>query len=175
MSRLEPENNAHVVVRAFERVRSARRLVVVGDAPYAGAYIREVRSTGDGRILFPGAVYGEGYRELMAHAFCYVHATEVGGSHPALIEAMGQGSLIVANGTPENEEVLGGAGLLYRRNDDEDLARRLQSVEDTPEEFASLRQQAQERARTDYAWDGVVDAYERLLASLAETPRAAAR
>ena len=35
VSRLEPENNAHLVVEAFEKVKTSKRLVVVGDAPYA--------------------------------------------------------------------------------------------------------------------------------------------
>ena len=40
----------------------------------------------------PGAIYGPGYHELQSHCFAYIHATEVGGTHPALIEAMGRGA-----------------------------------------------------------------------------------
>jgi glycosyltransferase involved in cell wall biosynthesis len=166
VSRFEPENNVHLVVAAFEQIRTRKRLVAVGDAPYSGDYIREVKSTRDPRILFPGAIYGAPYRELMAHAFCYIHATEVGGSHPALIEAMGQKALIVANGTPENSEVLADAGILYNRNDAADLARRLQEIEERPETFEPLKQAAFARAQAHYSWDSVVTAYERLLTSV---------
>jgi glycosyltransferase involved in cell wall biosynthesis len=166
VSRLEPENNAHLVIRAFERVQTARRLVLVGDAPYAADYIRELRKTRDPRISFPGAIYGEGYRELMANAFCYIHATEVGGTHPALIEAMGLGSLIVANETPENCEVLGDAGILYRKNDLEDLARCLQIVADGPARYAGLRQAARARTEENYSWPSIVTRYEQLFAGL---------
>lgn len=166
VSRLEPENNAHVVVRAFEKVQTDRRLAVVGDAPYSARYIRELKQTRDQRVLFPGAIYGTGYWELLANAFCYIHATEVGGTHPALIEAMGQGNIIVANGTPENSEVLGGAGILYRKNDAEDLARCLQEIADFPEKHESLRQAARDRARAHYCWDDVVSQYERFFTSL---------
>jgi len=166
VSRLEPENNAHRVVRAFEQVHTSRRLLVVGDAPYAPRYIRELKKTGDARVLFPGAIYGQGYRELQANAFCYVHATEVGGTHPALIEAMGIGNIIVANGTPENAEVLGNAGILYRKNDVDDLTRILQEVEDNPGAFTTLAQAARERARAIYNWDRVVTQYEDLFARL---------
>jgi glycosyltransferase involved in cell wall biosynthesis len=168
VSRLEPENNAHVVVRAFGKVQTSRRLAVVGDAPYSARYIRELKRTRDQRILFPGAVYGTGYWELLANAFCYIHATEVGGTHPALIEAMGQGNIIVANGTPENTEVLGGAGIVYRKNDAEHLARCLQDIVDFPEKYESLGQAARDRARAHYSWDDVVSQYERLFAHLAE-------
>lgn len=166
VSRLEPENNAHRVVAAFERVKTDKRLVIVGDAPYAASYIRNLKSTCDTRILFPGAIFGTGYRELLAHAFCYIHATEVGGTHPALIEAMGQGNLVVANHTPENAEVLGNAGVLYRKNDIGDLAERLQNVNDDPAAFTPLRQAAQSRIRECYSWPGVVARYLDLFDSL---------
>jgi glycosyltransferase involved in cell wall biosynthesis len=167
VSRFEPENNAHLVVQAFERVRTSKRLVVVGDAPYARDYVARVRATRDPRILFPGAIYGAGYRQLQAHAFCYIHATEVGGTHPALIEAMGQGNLVVANGTPENCEVLRDVGLTYRKNDVEDLARRLQEVADCPESYSALKAAALERARAEYSWDAVIGRYEELFKRLA--------
>lgn len=173
VSRFEPENNAHRVVQAFETVKTSKQLVVVGDAPYAAGYVRKVRATRDSRIHLPGAVYGTAYRQLQANAFCYVHATEVGGSHPALIEAMGQGNIIIANGTPENSEVLGDAGLLYRKNDVEDLARCMQEVADNPERYAGLRAAALRRARAAYSWESVIDAYEKLFVKLASPSVAA--
>ncbi len=169
VSRLEPENNAHLVVEAFERIKSSRRLIVVGDAPYSEEYIRRVRSSHDPRIIFPGAIYGEGYRQLQSCACCYIHATEVGGTHPALIEAMGQGNLIIANDTPENAEVLGNAGLFYRKNSVDNLVQCLQAVEDVPEKYADLKTAALERARSLYSWDSVVDRYEQLFINLVDS------
>jgi len=168
VSRLEPENNAHLVVEAFERVQSSKRLIVVGDAPYAAEYIERVRSSRDPRIMFPGAIYGEGYHQLQSYAYCYIHATEVGGTHPALIEAMGQGSIIIANETPENAEVLGNAGLFYRRNNVDSLVQCLQAVEDCPEKYADFKTAALERARSVYSWDAVINRYEQLFLQLAK-------
>ena len=64
VSRLEPENNAHVVIDAFEKVETEKKLLIVGDAPYSRAYIERLKSTRDPRIRFAGAIYGVGYREL---------------------------------------------------------------------------------------------------------------
>jgi len=166
VSRLEPENNAHVVIGAFERLRTGRRLVLVGDAPYAAGYIASLHATRDPRILFPGAVYGERYRQLQAHAFCYIHATEVGGTHPALIEAMGQGNIVVVNDTPENREVVGDAGVLYARNSADALRQRLQDIVDRPGEYAALKAAAAGRVRDRYSWNSVIDEYERLFRRL---------
>ncbi len=162
VSRLEPENNAHLVVQAFEKVKSSKRLLILGDAPYSEEYIRRLRETRDPRIIFPGAIYGSGYRQLLANAFCYIHATEVGGTHPALIEAMGQGNIVIANGTDENIEVLDGAGIVYKKNDLKDLTRCLQAVADRPHYFTELASAALDRARTHYSWDSVIQKYEQL-------------
>ena len=44
VSRLEPENNAAMVIEAFRRVRTPHKLLVVGDAPYAHEYIKRLRA-----------------------------------------------------------------------------------------------------------------------------------
>jgi glycosyltransferase involved in cell wall biosynthesis len=165
VSRMEPENNALMVRRAFEDTKAGMKLVLVGDAPYAGEYIRQVKATNDPRIVIPGAIYGQGYKELQSHCFAYIHATEVGGTHPALIEAMGRGALSIYYDTPENAEVAAGAAIPF----DRDLREKIESVLSMPEaERNAWRGKAQQRVRERYSWDAVTTAYEKLFAELAE-------
>src|SRR5262249_56634304 len=112
-ARREPENNADALARAYREVPGSVPLVIVGDAPYARDYIARVKAEADGRVLFPGAIYGEGYRQLLANAAIYVQATEVGGTHPALVEALGFGRVVCFHSSPENEEVASGAALPF--------------------------------------------------------------
>jgi glycosyltransferase involved in cell wall biosynthesis len=165
VSRMEPENNALLVRQAFERVETPFKLALVGDAPYAAGYIRQVRDTQDPRVVLPGSIYGQGYHELGSHCLAYIHATEVGGTHPALIEAMGRGALTLYLDTLENAEVAGGAGLAF---EPENLDQVLRRVLEMPEsERNEWRARAMERVRTRYSWDAVTDAYEKLLTELA--------
>jgi glycosyltransferase involved in cell wall biosynthesis len=163
VSRLEPENNADAVVRAYRDVPGEIPLVVVGDAPYASGYIARVKALADPRVKFPGAIYGEGYRQLLSSAGVYVHATEVGGTHPALVEALGYGRLVVYNATPENEEVAGGAALTFDVHRPETLTRLLAQVLDDPGSWSVWKERARERTRTRYRWDDVADRYEAVL------------
>jgi glycosyltransferase involved in cell wall biosynthesis len=164
VSRMEPENNALLVREAFEKIGGATKLALIGDAPYAAEYIAQVRNTSDPRVVIPGAIYGPGYHELGSHCFAYIHATEVGGTHPALIEAMGRGALTLYLDTPENREVAGGAALPFTH---ENLASVLQSALDMPESERDVwRARATERVRDRYSWDAVTDAYEKLLTEL---------
>jgi glycosyltransferase involved in cell wall biosynthesis len=158
VSRLEPENNAHIVIEAYRSVRTEVPLAIVGDAPYAEAYIASLRQTNDARVRFLGAIYGNGYRVLQSNALVYVQATEVGGTHPALVEAMGAGNAIVANDVPEHRETLGDAGLYYAGH--EALAARLQELLDDDKTLERFRTAARTRAATTYSWDRITDDYE---------------
>lgn len=114
VSRFEPENNPDRVAAAWVRSATTRRLVMLGGAPYAPGLTREVHDIADDRVILPGPIYGEGYRQLLFNCRLYIHATEVGGTHPALIEAMGAGRPVVVYDTPENREVTGSSVLLFR-------------------------------------------------------------
>ena len=161
VSRLEPENNAHLVIEAYLQSSCEVPLLVVGDAPYSRSYIRKLRDmAGRGNVVLPGAIYGRGYRELLTHCRCFVQATEVGGTHPALIEAMGAGCIVLVNHTPENAEVVADCGLLYAFNDRSELATLLSQVGLDPGPYRVLGRRAQERIMRHYNWDQVVSEYE---------------
>jgi glycosyltransferase involved in cell wall biosynthesis len=164
VSRMEPENNALAVREAFEKVGGLARLALIGDAPYAQEYIQKVRATRDPRVDMPGAIYGAGYHELLSNCLAYIHATEVGGTHPALIEAMGRGALVLYLNTPENAEVAEGAGIAFEFAD---LAQKLGEVlVMSSQERAEWGRRAAERVAERYGWEAVTDQYETLLVGL---------
>ena len=115
---------------ARERVETDMKLAIIGDSPYAAEYIAKVRDTRDPRIVIPGAIYGQGYRELQSHCFAYIHATEVGGTHPALIESMGRGALTLYLYTAENHEVANSVGFPFERDTLADTIRRVIGMPD---------------------------------------------
>jgi glycosyltransferase involved in cell wall biosynthesis len=164
VTRFEPENNPLLVRQAFEAVDTDLELALIGDAPYAKDYIAQVRNTTDHRIHIPGAIYGEGYKVLQSHCFAYIHATEVGGTHPALIEAMGRGALILYLETPENTEVAGGVGIPFTAATLPAAIQQALSL--SPEDLAHRRSASLQRVRERYSWDVVTDQYEKLFREL---------
>ncbi len=167
VSRFEPENHPLEVVREYAGVAGDVPLVMVGDAPYATELVSAVRAAAarDPRVVMPGALYGTDYRTLQRNALVYVQATEVGGTHPALIEAMGSGGAVLANDTPENREV-GLDVVQFFRFGDGSLPGLIESAVCGHEELEPWRARARARAR-EYDWDAVADAYARLLGRLA--------
>jgi glycosyltransferase involved in cell wall biosynthesis len=163
VGRLVPENCAHHLVEAFRGLDTDLRCVIVGDAPYADAYIQELKASAGAQVVFTGYLFGEGYRELSSNAFAFVETSEVGGTHPALLEAMAFGNCVVVNDTPENLETVGEAGLSYRGEAGAaGLREVLKCLLDAPSQVETYRRLALARIAREYDWDRVTDQYEAL-------------
>lgn len=170
VSRMEPENNALLVAKAFAQTSIPQRLALVGGAPYAADYLRTVQSVADPRIVMPGGIYGQGYRELQSHCLAYVHATEVGGTHPALIEAMGRGAPTLYLATPENIEVAGDAGMPFSPSETALAGLIEKTAAMAPAELAEWGRRAEARTRSRYDWEQVAGQYEALLTAMIRRP-----
>ena len=147
------------------------KLVVVGGAPYASDYIERVRRAADPRVLFPGYIFGRGYWELQRGAYLFCTPTEVGGTHPVILEALAAGNCVLVNDYKPNAETVGEAGAYFAGDrGSEDLALQLERLLDDPETVAEYRKRAVKRAAL-YSWDAVTTAYEQLLEDLAGESR----
>jgi glycosyltransferase involved in cell wall biosynthesis len=175
VSRLEPENHADTVIEGYAAggglAGLGMPLVIVGDAPYASEFKARLVELGAQTpgVTFTGYIFGDGYAELQSNARMYIQATGVGGTHPALVEAMGRGACIIANDVPEHREVLGGAGRYYRRNDATDLGTILRDLAADDAARTALGAAAAERAQAEFSWDRVTDDYEALFARIRST------
>jgi glycosyltransferase involved in cell wall biosynthesis len=163
VSRLEPENNADVTLRAFADVATDKKLVIVGGGTHRSKFAATLQRTTDPRVIFPGPVHEPNrVRELYCGALAYVHGNEVGGTNPALLMAMGYGNCILALDVPYNAETVAGTALLFRK-DPADLAEQMRRVLRDPASAQRLGDAARARARAVYRWADVTDGYERLL------------
>jgi glycosyltransferase involved in cell wall biosynthesis len=171
VSRFEPENNPLEVVLAYEQIAGSGGrlpdLVMLGSASYARDLETELREHASDSILFPGALYGSDYRTLQRNALIYIQATEVGGTHPAMIEAMASGGCVLANDTPENREVGGDAAGYFSLRPSQTLSGTLSEYLSSPEMRERMRLAARARAGEKYGWTAVTDAYERLFTAIA--------
>ncbi len=117
VGRLEPENNPHLLVEAWARIDSkvtnGMKLAIIGGAPYASEYISVVRRAADPRVIFPGYVFGRGYWELQRNAYLFCAPTEVGGTHPVILEALVAGNCVLVNDYEPNAETVGEAGVYF--------------------------------------------------------------
>jgi glycosyltransferase involved in cell wall biosynthesis len=166
VARIEPENNADLILRAFAKVATEKKLAIVGSTNYRSRYFQELRRTADTRVRFLGGIYEPGHiEEIYANSYAYIHGHEVGGTNPALLHAMGCGCCVVALDVPFNREVVGDAGLLWSKSE-EGLRQRLEEALETPDLADALRAASGERVRAHYSWETIADEYDQFFRSL---------
>jgi len=147
VGRLIPEKGVHYLIDAYRQVETEFPLVIVGDNPYHPEYVQQLKDSADERVLFLGGEFGEAFWELCANCYVYVQPSEVEGTSPVVLSAMGCGRCVVVNGIRENLDTIGEAGLAFFRNDVSDLAGLLRGLLANPKWVRQLGAAAQARAR----------------------------
>jgi glycosyltransferase involved in cell wall biosynthesis len=174
VSRFVPENNLHIMLDAYERLSADVKLVVVGGTNHPTEYEAQLHQHQSNRIIFTGYMSDRAtLNELFCNCYAYLHGHSVGGTNPALLDALGCGCCILAVDTPFNAEVLanGRFGLLF----DAEVPAAAQAMERIladPRRASRLRALAPHRIRDAYNWDDIVHQYEILLKTVVSEPRA---
>ncbi len=173
VGRLVPENNAHLLVAAHSRLgRADWPLVVVGDAPYSKEYISGLKRAAGPEVRFPGYVFNPGYAELVHRAGVMCVPTEVGGTHPVVVESMAAGAPMLVSDHPPNLEATGDtADAFPLAGGAAALAEHLARLVDDPWRRARLGRAAAARAATRYSWAACAERYLALLRIVIERGR----
>jgi glycosyltransferase involved in cell wall biosynthesis len=162
VGRLGPEKGCHVMIEAFSRVKTAKKLVVVGSPHLNIAYEERLREMADDRVVFTGAIYGDLLTELWNGAYAVIHPSVTEGMSLSLLEAMAHGKCVIVSGIPENLEVVGEGALRFKVGDVDDLARVISEIEvdvDTVREFGA---KSVTRVKETFDWRKIVDSLERV-------------
>jgi glycosyltransferase involved in cell wall biosynthesis len=160
VGRLVPENNAHLLVEAHRHLDRDWPLVVVGDAPYAERYIADLKAAAGPDVRFPGYVFGDGYRELVHRCGVMCVPTEVGGTHPVIVEGMAAGACLVVSDRPPTVETVGDTAATFAlAGGTGALTGTLRALIDDPERRETLGAAAADRAADRYSWETCADRY----------------
>jgi len=176
LGRLSPEKNCHLLIQAYNQIKTDAKLVFAGGSSYCDSYIAKLRRHESANIRFLEWVAGEDFNELLTNAMLFVLPSDLEGLSLALLDAMGAGVCVLASDIPENCEVVQGAGFAFRAGDVDDLARMLWLLISNPEIREHAAASARKRVREKYLWDGISKQMEQVYARvLGESPRASTR
>jgi glycosyltransferase involved in cell wall biosynthesis len=133
VGRLTPEKQVDLLVRAFGRIETDLRLVIVGDSSYTDEYVADLRAlaAADKRVVMTGAVHGEPLAELLTNAYAFVSPSSLEGSPSTVLEAISAGLPIVASAIAPHAELLApadGAVQLHAVGSEESLVRSLREL-----------------------------------------------
>ena len=165
VSRMEPENNPELVLRAYQKLETDWPLVMVGGNSYDPQYDARLRALATPGVIFTGPVYGDRYWALQKNAGMFIFACEVGGVHPALVEAMAAARPVLYLDNESNRETANGCGIMFA-GDEDDLASKMSGLIADPARRSQIGQRAAAFARQHYSWEKIAQQYEELFLEL---------
>lgn len=165
VARFVPENTIQEFVEAAVRLAEDYDIVIVGSGAEGSPIQTQVRSLAESssRVQWLGHISDDRrLYSLWQHAGVYFHGHSVGGTNPALVQAMACGANVVARDTVYNREVLGEAGT-FTSSEPSAIEEQIRSMMTDRVTASRNRDLARRRAASDYAWSDVNAAYERVI------------
>lgn len=160
--RIEPENNVHIILEAFSKLRT-HPLVMVGNWNNS-SYGREVRERYRAckHLFLLDPIYDlSKLKTLRAHASCFIHGHSAGGTNPSLVEAMHFGKPVLAFDCNYNRSTTENKALYF--DGSESLQQLVNSLDEKVCEKVGL--DMREIANRRYTWEVVASQYFELIGS----------
>lgn len=159
LGRLVPEKRPELLIEAFKKLDTEKRLVIAGGGSDTSEYEASLRAAaqGDNRIVFTGFVTGEPLAELYSNCYAYVLPSDVEGMPMSLLEAMAYGRCCVTSDIPECADVLAGNGVTFEKGSVDSLRAALQGLLADDDHGRVLGAAAKAHVEKTYNWDSVVE------------------
>ena len=161
VGRMIPDNNADIIIEGFIKSNSTKKLVIVGDVPYADAYADKISTYLDPRLIFTGYVRNPDIlASLYKFCFAYMHGHEFGGTNPTLLKAMANGCAIAALDTVFSREVLQSAtfGFFFQKSP-ASVADWINWANENEVLLAQRRSNIHQGITEKYTWESVSNLY----------------
>jgi glycosyltransferase involved in cell wall biosynthesis len=157
VSRLIQHKGIHTLIKAYQKIATGKKLVIVGDGANTDNYVTHLRELAQNNpnIVFTGQKSGADLQTLFQNAYLFVQSSEAEGLSIALLEAIAYGLPVLASDIEENQEVLGDQGLNFISKNDSDLADKLQFALNNPQTIRQLANQAQREINQKYNWKDI--------------------
>jgi glycosyltransferase involved in cell wall biosynthesis len=168
VARFVPENTIPEFFEAARSLANKWPIVIVGSSGYGGELDEEVQrlASTSPNVKWLGHVSDDNKLfSLWQHAGVYFHGHSVGGTNPALVQAMAAGAPIVARDTVYNREVLNDAASFVEPTASAITVAITDLMQDPRRGEAQIEANLR-RAREVYTWEAVCAAYEQSLLDL---------
>jgi len=169
LARATSEKRPELLIDAYKKVKTDKKLVIAGGASDSADYVEMLRKKAgdDPHIIFTGYVDGVEKAELYSNAYVYVLPSDLEGMAICLLEAMSYGNCCLVSDIPENTTVVGEHACTFKQGDLASLTNELQRLCDDEAVVAKYKVNAADYICKAFSWDKtteqIADIYEQLL------------
>lgn len=160
VGRLTPEKGVHLLLEAWPRIGSGKRLVIAGGSAFTDEYVAQLKRDAGPDVVFTDYVHGAELAALYEHAYLMLLPSFLEGLSIVLLEALSHGRCVLVSDIPENVEVTGDVTPRFRNRDVDDLVAQWQALDRDPERVAAHEKRVRAELAHRFTWDNVVDQLE---------------
>lgn len=159
LARIVPEKGLHYLIKAFRKIKTDKKLVIVGGTSHSNDYVAKIheQAAKDDRIKLLGFQQGQALEELFSNAYLYVLPSDVEGMPISLLEAMSYGNCCLTSDINECAGVIEDHGVTFKKSDVDDLREKLEELLSDTEKVAQYKAGAAEFVLGKYNWDEITD------------------
>lgn len=163
VGRFIPDKGLHLLVEAFEKLKTDKKLVLIGGSPNPGDYEIKIKSSRDERIICPGYVYGDDTNILMQHAFAYIQPSLIEGLSPVILTVMGLGTPLICSDIVENTFITNENAIHFKSGDANSLGEKLDYALHNPNKLEENAKKGRTNVKERFNWESITDRYIELL------------
>jgi rhamnosyltransferase len=164
VARLQPDNNIEMIIEGFINSGSEKPFLMVGnfmDPQYKNRIATKFGKALN-KVTFLGAIHDQEILNMLRqNCFAYIHGHQMGGTNPALLEAMMMKNLILAHDNVFNRSVCQDTVVYFSSADA--LRDLISDLEKRPGDYSSLITAAYHRVKANYHSSVIMDRYQQFL------------
>ena len=159
VSRLIRHKGLHYLIKAYEEIKTDKKLVIVGPSFYTNDYEDEIKKIAENNpnIIFLGAQQGKILKALYSNTYLFVNPSEQEGLPLTVLEAASFGIPILLSNIDIHCLMLKDFPFFFENKNIVNLKKKLKFILDNPKIALDKKKKTKSYAWKNYNWDKVVE------------------
>lgn len=159
VSRLIPHKGIHYLIKAYQQIKTEKKLVIVGPSFYTEDYEKKLKKLAqdNSQVLFLGAQQGKALRELYSNAYIFVHPSEQEGLPLTVLEAASFGQPLLLSDIQSHQDIFGDLPFFFKSKNIKNLRENLEFLLKNPELVQQRGEKIKKYSQQKYSWSRVVE------------------
>ena len=149
------------MIDAFNRIRTDKKLVLVGGSPNPSEYEYDIKlkSKTNQNIILPGYIYGNDTNVLMKNAYAYIQPSLIEGLSPVILTVMGLGTPVICSDIIENKYITNGNAIHFESGDSNSLRMKIEHALHNYDELLQKAILGKKDIKNRFNWDRIADQF----------------
>ncbi|MFH1509294.1 MAG: glycosyltransferase family 4 protein [bacterium] len=156
VARLVRHKNIHLLIKAYKKIKTDKKLVIVGDSSHTSEYVKELHelAAGNDNITFTGWQDKEELRALYKNCYLYIHPSQAEGLPIVVLEALAEGAEVLLSDVHEHKISFEKQAHYFKNNSQSSLIRSLKKLKGLEKNLA-IKRANQKFVKELFNWDDI--------------------